>query len=585
MRLEQIHLENYRSIGQVDLDIDDLQIIFGRNNVGKSNILHALRDYQRYGVGADSFESIYDSRKRDKQPRPISINIEFSLNSDDSSALLNTLENHDSLNGVSIEELEKNGFASRISHGFVVDSKGVRYADLKASYNESMVTISKLKIRTDGNINTVEKSNFKYIPEEKMSQKRAGAIKNTESVLIGGTQKFLRNKLDSWKWTSPFRHPDMKGSIKEVYSLDNESNNLAVVLDTLANNWPETFESIEESFVDIMEGVTGLNTPIRTGRETKTTVEVKEGDTKFDLKDISAGSQQILALLTELETAGTQTDVLLLEEPETHLHPGAQRTIYKIVKRVSERTDTQIILTTHSEVFLDAGDSSQLIKASRKDGNTVFSKVDKDIESEAMTALGYEKSALLQARAVVFVEGLSDKRILSQFAESVGFSLPDNGIEVIDLEGEGNIKSDGQSLVKLVSAFDIPFLFVLDSHDHDPQTEQNALLKAVNSPKGDWEVTPEDIFVWEGYGIETYLLDAEAIATHLGAEVETVEELLEQYEDEKEPASVLNAVFQEIRDQGFVKENDGGLIAAKIDSDDFDPEVQELIDEIQSLTE
>jgi len=585
MRLEQIHLENYRSIEKVDLDIDDLQIIFGRNNVGKSNILHALRDYQRYGVGTDSFESIYDSRKRDKRPHPISINIEFSLNIDDSSSLLNTLEDHNSLNDVSIDELQKNGFASRISHGFVVDSDGVQHADLKASYNESMVTVSELKIANEGEPNSVVKANFKHIPEENMTKTRVGEINKTESVLIGGTRKFLKRKLDSWKWTSPFRHPDAKGSIKEVYSLDNESNNLAVVLHTLANNWPETFESIEESFVDIMEGVTGLNTPIRTGRETKTTVEVKEGDTKFDLRDISAGSQQILALLTELETAGTQTDVLLLEEPETHLHPGAQRTIYKIVKRVSERTDTQIILTTHSEVFLDAGDSSQLIKASRKDGNTVFSKVDKDIESEAMTALGYEKSALLQARAVVFVEGLSDKRILSQFAESVGFSLPDNGIKVIDLEGEGNIKSDGQSLVKLVSAFDIPFLFVLDSHDHDPQTEQNALLKAVNAPKGDWEVTPEDIFVWEGYGIETYLLDAEAIAAHLGAEVGTVEELLEQYEDEKEPASVLNAVFQETRDQGFIKENDGGLIAAKIDSDDFDPEVQELIGQIQSLTE
>lgn len=582
MKLVQLNLKNYRSIKEASLDIDDLQILFGRNNVGKSNILHAIEDYRNYGADISDFRDLYDRVKRNREDRPLHFEIKFSLKDIEAHKLLDKLSAGGHITESTKGELLSNGFGSEISHEFVFANDGVRTAKFKASYKGEMCLITELTERDDRG-GSVMKADFNYLPEENMTTDTSGDVYSTHSVLYGPIRSFITKKLDTWKWISPFRHPDIRGPIKEVYSLDRDSSNLPVVLHTLANNRPDTFTSIERSFVEIMEGVTGLNTPIRGQGNTETTVEVEEGNITFDLRDISAGSQQILALLTELKTAGIQTDVLLLEEPETHLHPGAQRTIYKTIKEVVEDTNTQIILTTHSKVFLDAGDSSQLIKTSREDGNTVFNEVDENVENEAMSALGYEKSSILQSRAVIFVEGLSDKRVISQFTDSVGFSLQDNGINIIDLEGEGNMKSHGQSLVKLVSAFDIPFLFILDSHNHDPQTERDALLQAVNAPNGDWEVTPDDVLVWDEYGIESYLLDPEAIAEHLGAEVVRVEKLLEQHRTNGDQASVLNEVFQKVRGQGFVKETDGPLIAAKIDPSNFDPEVDEAIQQIRFL--
>ncbi|SFR34087.1 AAA family ATPase [Halogeometricum limi] len=578
MRLEQIHLENYRSFKEVTFDVDDLQILFGRNNVGKSNILHALKDYREFGVGTASFEDRYSQIARNWHSDPLTVRVEFSLEQDEIAEFTEEIDR----STYELGEQPKKNFASKIAHEFTVNSNGVGSAKVEANYDGEMHVVSLLNFRDDNTI-SLETANLSKFPEISWSSSRTGDVQNTHSVLGISFRRFLADCLESWKWTSPFRHPDPRGPVEEAYSLDSESNNLAVVLHTLSNNDRDTFRAIENSFVEIMEGVTGLSTPIETDHNTKTTVVVHEEKAEFDLRDISAGSQQILALLTELETAGTQTDLLLLEEPETHLHPGAQRTIYNTIKQVAEETDTQIILTTHSEVFIDSGDSSRLIKATREDGDTVFSKVDEDVENEAMSVLGYEKSRLLQSRAVVFVEGLSDKRVISNFAKGCGFSLEDNGIRIIDLEGEGNIKSDGQSLVKLVSEFDIPFLFIVDSHDNEPRIEQNELLQAINAPGGDWQVTKEDVFVWEGYGIESYLLSPDAIASHLGADVDAIEELLEKYGDREKPAEILEEVFQEILSQEFIKENDGPLIAAKMDHDDVDPEVGDAIDRIQSL--
>ena len=56
----------------------------------------------------------------------------------------------------------------------------------------------------------------------------------------------------------------------------------------------------------------------------------------------------VFRLLTEINAKNLINTILAFEEPETHLHPSAQIEMYETIKSLSEKSNYQIIMTTHS---------------------------------------------------------------------------------------------------------------------------------------------------------------------------------------------------------------------------------------------
>ena len=56
----------------------------------------------------------------------------------------------------------------------------------------------------------------------------------------------------------------------------------------------------------------------------------------------------VFRLLTELQSKKQINTILAFEEPETYLHPSAQIEMYETIKALSEKSNYQIIITTHS---------------------------------------------------------------------------------------------------------------------------------------------------------------------------------------------------------------------------------------------
>jgi len=418
-------------------------------------------------------------------------------------------------------------------------------------------------------------------PDEDLQKVTSGGTLSLRGIL---TKFSVFNGITEWRHVSPFRKPSPRKEIREKYQLRSNSEDLASVLHTLSNNRPIAYERIEQKYVEIMEGVEGITTPIETSTGTaKTTVEVVESDARYNLSEISAGSKEILSLLTEIEIVGGEVPIFMIEEPETHLHPDAQRVLLDAIRDVSKESSTQVLVTTHSDVFVNEVDPEGLIRAERTPSGSEYRRIDPDEISAELSDLGYERSGLLQARAVVFVEGRSDKQVLTSFAETVGETLIDQGIHIIDLEGEGNMHADGQSLVKLLTEFDIPYLFILDSHGSDPVKKKNELLDSVNAPRGNWNITPDDVFIWEGYGIESYLLNAEAIASLLNTNEKEVSRIINKSQADSSPAESLNRVFQKIADREYSKATDAQLIARNIPTNSIPEEVLAAIEKSQAL--
>lgn len=79
---------------------------------------------------------------------------------------------------------------------------------------------------------------------------------------------------------------------------------------------------------------------------------------RLDIASAGSGFQQILMLLTLMLTRPGAT--LLLDEPDAHLHVILQDTILSELRAYAARSNSQLILATHSEVMINAVDPGEL---------------------------------------------------------------------------------------------------------------------------------------------------------------------------------------------------------------------------------
>ena len=154
-------------------------------------------------------------------------------------------------------------------------------------------------------------------------------------------------------------------------------------------------------------------------------------------------------IMEEEEDVGEKTflRLLLIEEPEAHLHPQLQIRLLRYLKTVAERRNIQVIITTHSTVISSAVSVENIIHLCSVKGVPSAVPLRKcGLPTPSVKFidrwLDVTKSNLLFSKGIIFVEGIVEgilvpelaKIVLKEYGDGLN-SLDDYGVSVINLNG------------------------------------------------------------------------------------------------------------------------------------------------------
>ncbi|MFV8332407.1 AAA family ATPase [Flavobacterium sp. GSP14] len=378
----KLKLQNIGIIEEADINIDGITLIAGQNDSGKSTVgkvLYAL--IRGINIDEESFNSskndfirqrIRDLRilltrikpfnKEDERIQEIFVNeILESENSIFDKFRVGLRENSTSINQDELiseldkinnlifsfsDEVIKNRLANiteeiinRISISF--DSIEVKHYEIETYFNNEF-----------GNqIQNKFNSNDSFVSTEGLSDQKITFNENTSFDGFDGMSDFYYD--DVIFIESPMKLHDRNfmnfgnnaKRDKNIY-LNNKIFQSEKEIDIFSDK-KEKFEKLKSIIFEIVKGKFDFN---KRGE-----LIYQKNDTEFDLSNVATGIKSfgVLQLLIQKDVLNQNT-LLIIDEPEVHLHPTWQVKYAEILVVLSKEFNIPMVLTSHSPYFIEA---------------------------------------------------------------------------------------------------------------------------------------------------------------------------------------------------------------------------------------
>ena len=234
----------------------------------------------------------------------------------------------------------------------------------------------------------------------------------------------------------------------------------------------------------------------------RSTINVRLAGHFYPLGALGTGTEHAIVLVL---ASRVYRDVLLcIEEPDAHMHPVLQRRLMTLLAR-NEVAGT--LITTHSAHIVDVATTS-IIAVRKVEGRSELHGVAYPDLFDELQALGYRASDLLQANAIIWVEGPSDRVYLLYWLRTNGANLQEGVDFSIVFYGGALLArlaiapTDDPAAVDLWRVNQNAWLIM----DSDRQSGSKPLKPAVERMLEGMRVAPRGgAWLTAGYTIENYI--------------------------------------------------------------------------------
>ena len=279
-------------------------------------------------------------------------------------------------------------------------------------------------------------------------------------------------------------------------------------------------------------------------------------------------------------------DVLLLDEPDAHLHPHLQKELIRRLDILTASTHKQVFIATHSSEILKNSTPERILEF-RRDMSPRY--LDGEHQKVGLLeGLGAHYAPridqLRRTKKVFFHEGTSDLDVLRAAARAGGRNLSE---EWIPWKTERSHKE--RRLLWEALREEIPELVAISLRDRDE--EEVKTVGPQLQDKGQAVVSGFDMRKWRRRHIESYLLYPRLLSAATGKSIDEIEEHLRV-----EHALVLNNTFLESYCPDTILEVRGksilqGLrlnavaVAKNLSNEDVCDDIQTMVDLLSTPTE
>jgi len=268
--IKKLKIKNYKSLKDVELELDKFNVLIGPNASGKSNLLDCLAFVSEIAQGSVS-ESLtrrggYERVVFGGENQNIELTIDFTLDNE-----LFTYPLSISREGIDKEKLY-------VGDKIKIDKQNIGWATTIYQHSEIREYFNSLR-------------SYNFI-------------------------------------TSAMRRTDLA---KKNLILDKNGGNLAQVLLSLHNERPKTFDRIEDILKQAIPQIDELLTPLTEDGQTYVALRERGFDSPFNYFQVSDGTLKLLAYITAI--ASEEANVVCFEEPENFIHPRLFELLVEVLKK------------------------------------------------------------------------------------------------------------------------------------------------------------------------------------------------------------------------------------------------------------